>query len=201
MSSADQQSEPGHRGADTPGHRPQHPGTESEAGAQTAAQVTAALVLRIGNRLRELEQHVAVAESLTGGELAALMTNPTGSSEWFVGGVVSYATSLKTGLLGVPEEVVDRDGVISAACAEAMAQGARRATAADWAVATTGVAGPSLQEGHPAGTAFVGLAGPDGSAHHLELHLAGDRAQVRAGVCRQALHALAEALDVPGHGG
>ena len=86
-----------------------------------------------------------------------------GASRVYRGGVVAYATEVKQQLLGVPPDLVARHGVVSAECARAMAEGARAALGADWAVSTTGVAGPDQQEGKPVGTVFVGVAGPGGT--------------------------------------
>jgi len=129
---------------------------------------------------------LATAESLTGGQLAALITSVPGASAIYLGGVVGYATRVKTSLLGVPEEVVAVDGVISAACAEAMAVGVRRLVGSTYALATTGVAGPDLQEGHPAGTVHLGLAGPGGVGSR-RLSLSGTRSEIQAETCREAL--------------
>ena len=136
---------------------------------------------------------LATAESLTGGALADLATAAPGASETFVGGVVSYATSVKTGLLGVGADTVAEHGVVSARCAEQMATGVRSLLGTDWGVSTTGVAGPTEQEGKPVGTVFVGVAGPDGVAAH-ELHFDGDRAAVRAAACRRAAELLVAAV-------
>lgn len=121
---------------------------------------------------------LATAESLTGGRLAAAMTAVPGASAAYVGGVVAYATRAKQQLLGVPEALVAEHGVVSVECARAMASGVRDALDATWGLSTTGVAGPDRQEGHPVGTVFVGLAGPDGSSA-VALSLAGDRAEVQ----------------------
>ncbi|MCW2757538.1 MAG: CinA family protein, partial [Nocardioidaceae bacterium] len=118
---------------------------------------------------------VCSAESLTGGGLADLLSGTPGASSTYVGGVVSYATEIKVRVLGVASEVVERDGVVSAACAEAMATGARTLLRATWAVATTGVAGPTEQDGEPVGTVFVAVAGPDG-VRATRLALDGDLA-------------------------
>jgi PncC family amidohydrolase len=139
-------------------------------------------------------QTVATAESLTGGRLAVLLTALPGSSATFLGGVVSYATELKVDLLRVPQQVVEQHGVISAECAVAMARGVRSLTGATYAVSTTGVAGLAEQEGHPPGTVFVGLAGPDGVTA-VALELVGDRARIQERTCAEALAALAGVLQ------
>lgn len=135
-------------------------------------------------------QTVGCAESLTGGELAALLSGTPGASTVFVGGVVSYATAVKRHLLHVRSEQV-----ISAACAEQMAVGVRDLLHVDWALATTGVAGPDTQEDQPAGTVYVGLAGPTG-VRSRRLHLDGDRPSIRTATCRAAVGLLLE--EVPG---
>lgn len=132
---------------------------------------------------------VACAESLTGGAVAAELSAPPGASATFVGGVVSYATEVKRGLLGVTAE-----RVVTAECAEQMAAGARSLLGADWAVSTTGVAGPDLQEGQPAGTVFVGISGPRGTTS-VRLALSGDRETIRAGAVASALEALVGAVE------
>ena len=132
---------------------------------------------------------LATAESLTGGRLAAAVTAVPGASASYLGGFVTYATGLKETLLGVPRELVERYGVVSPECACAMAEGCRGATGATYAVATTGVAGPDLQEGKAVGTVFVGIAGPDGVSA-VTMELVGDRHQIQDRACREALSAL-----------
>lgn len=147
---------------------------------------------RLHAMLRAGGRTVATAESLTGGALAARLTDVPGASITFLGGVVSYATELKVTLLGVPEEVVTEAGVVSAECAEAMAAGIRRITGATYALATTGVAGPDTQEGKPAGTVYLGIATP-GETTSVRLALDGDRRQIRDATCALA---IAELVDV-----
>jgi nicotinamide-nucleotide amidase len=143
--------------------------------------------------LRQRGATLATAESLTGGRLAALLTAVPGSSETYVGGVVSYATSMKTEVLGVPDEVVATHGVVSAECARAMATGVRRLSGATYAVSTTGVAGPGPQDGVPAGTVYVAVAGP-GSVAALALELVGDRHTIQDRTCEEALSVVSAIL-------
>jgi PncC family amidohydrolase len=140
--------------------------------------------------LQDRGETVATAESLTGGRLAALLTEAPGASATFLGGVVSYATEIKIGVLGVDPEIVDEHGVVSAECARAMARGVQALTGATYAVSTTGVAGPEEQEGKPAGTVYVGVAGPDGDTS-VSLDLNGDRQEIQNRTCEEALSALA----------
>jgi nicotinamide-nucleotide amidase len=127
---------------------------------------------------------VGCAESLTGGELAALLSGTPGASSTFVGGVVTYATRIKREVLGVTAE-----RVVSADCATQMAAGVRTLLGVDWALATTGVAGPDRQEGQAVGTVYVGLAGPWG-VRSARLALEGDRATIRSETCTAALRQL-----------
>jgi len=136
---------------------------------------------------------VATAESLTGGRLAALLTAAPGASRTYVGGVVAYASEVKIRTLGVPAELLAQEGVVSAACARAMAEGVRRALGSTYALSTTGVAGPDLQEGRPVGTVFVGIAGPQGATAHA-YQLTGGRAHIQEGACAAALDILVALL-------
>lgn len=132
---------------------------------------------------------VATAESLTAGLLAARIADVPGASAVLRGGLITYATALKTTLAGVPEDVTEA-GVVTRATAVAMAEGARRVCEATFGVATTGVAGPGPHDGVPAGTCWIAVAGPDGVVAE-EIHVAGDRAAVRAGAVAAALRLLA----------
>ena len=106
---------------------------------------------------------VATAESCTGGLVAHELTEVAGSSGYFVGGIVAYADATKRVALGVPIELIDHHGAVSAQVARAMAEGARRALGADIAVSVTGIAGPSGgTEAKPVGLTYVGVDGPAG---------------------------------------
>jgi PncC family amidohydrolase len=144
---------------------------------------------RVLGSLAERGETLATAESLTGGLLAARLTDVPGASRSFVGGVVSYATRVKVSLLDVPADLVARHGVISEECALAMASGVRARLDSTWGVATTGVAGPDRQEGRPAGTVWVAVAGPD-HQQARELALTGDRQAVRRATCDAVLGLL-----------
>lgn len=131
----------------------------------------------------------ATAESITGGGLGDLLSAAPGASETYLGGVVSYATEVKQKVLGVSQQTVDDQGVVSAQCAAEMATGVRSLLGADWAVSTTGVAGPTTQEGKPVGLVYVGVAGP-GVVTTRELHLSGERGRIRELACLEAVSAL-----------
>ncbi|WP_028645177.1 CinA family protein [Nocardioides sp. URHA0020] len=150
-------------------------------------------VERVHGLLRAAGDTLATAESLTGGRLAAELTGVAGASDVYVGGVVTYATELKASLLGVSEQLIAEHGVVSSQCAQAMATGVRLLTGATYGVATTGVAGPSTQEGKAPGTVFVGIAGPD-VATAVALELRGRRGQIQDRTCREALAAFEQVL-------
>jgi len=140
---------------------------------------------------------LAVAESLTGGLLAATLTDVPGASAAFRGGVCAYSSELKVALLDVPDALVHSDGVVSASVAEAMARGARARLGSTYALSTTGVAGPDPQEGKPVGTVFVAVSGPEGTESH-ELRLAGERRSIRQSTCLAVLGVLRRTLGATG---
>lgn len=142
---------------------------------------------------------LAVVESLTGGLLAATLVEVPGVSAVFRGGLVVYASDLKASLAGVPSGLLAERGPVDPEVAVAMAVGGRARCGADWALATTGVAGPDPQDGKPVGLVFVGVAGPSGAASR-RLLLPGDRAAVRAGAVYAALGLLAERVGTPAPG-
>ena len=112
--------------------------------------------------LRQRGQTLAVAESCTGGGLGAALAAVPGASDVFLGGVIAYANAVKQAVLGVPPELLEAHGAVSDPVAQAMAQGARRATGADWALAITGVAGPGGgTDQKPVGLVHIAVAGPD----------------------------------------
>jgi nicotinamide-nucleotide amidase len=137
---------------------------------------------------------LAVAESLTGGALAAALVDVPGVSGAFRGGIVAYATELKHALLGVDAGLLAREGAVHPEVARQMADGVRRALGTTWGVATTGVAGPDPQDGRPPGRVFVAVTGPSTSLVE-PLQLDGDRAAVRAATVGVALDLLARALQ------
>jgi nicotinamide-nucleotide amidase len=155
--------------------------------------VTLGLAREVHEALLERGQTVAVAESLTGGALGAALVAVPGVSATFRGGVIAYATGLKAELLGVDAALLARRGPVDPEVAVAMAAGVRRRLGATWGLATTGVAGPDPQDGHPPGAFFVALAGPDGSRVEA-LARDGDRAAVRAAAVDAALALLRTAV-------
>lgn len=161
--------------------------------SSTAADVVRLLTVR--------GETLAVAESLTGGLVAAGITSVPGASRAFRGSVTAYATELKRDLLGVDGELLTARGAVDPQVAAQMAAGVRKALGADWGIATTGVAGPDPQDGQPVGTVFVAVDGPftgdDGSARGGKveaLRLNGDRAEIRMESVRSVLALLMRGL-------
>lgn len=147
---------------------------------------------QVVHRLAGRGETLAVAESLTGGLLSATVVGVPGASAAFRGGLVVYATELKTSLAGVPARLLADRGPVHPAVALALARGARDRCGAAWGLATTGVAGPEPQHGVPVGTVHVAVAGPGGRSAVRSLRLAGDRDAVRRATVTAALALLGE---------
>ena len=118
---------------------------------------------RVGALLRGSGMSLSAAESCTGGMISHLVTVVPGASEYYLGSVTSYAVSVKEKVLDVPAEIIDKNGVVSAPVAGAMARGIRRLTGSTFAVSTTGLAGPGGDENYPEGTVWIGVDGPLGT--------------------------------------
>jgi len=145
----------------------------------------------VGKRLSAAGATLTVAESVTGGGLAERITRVAGSSAYFVGGFITYSRKMKTGLLGVPAALLSEYGTVSKEAAQDMAEGARRAAGADWAVSLTGNAGPSTDGAEAsAGTVYIGIAGPDGTVVTHRVWPVNDRGRVRAFAAQAALDLL-----------
>ncbi|WP_276352428.1 competence/damage-inducible protein A [Cohnella caldifontis] len=140
---------------------------------------------------------LALAESCTGGMAAEMITALPGSSEAFLGGVVSYTNGVKRGILGVPEALLEgagAAGAVSAETAAAMAEGVREAAGADFGVSVTGVAGPSESEGKPVGLVYLGLAERGRPTRTEKLQLSGDREGIRIRASKRLYYMLWLAL-------
>lgn len=138
---------------------------------------------------------LAVAESLTGGAVAAALTAVPGASAAFRGSVTAYATEVKHDLLGVDAELLAERGAVDPEVARQMATGVRDLLGAEWGAATTGVAGPDPQDGQPVGTVFIAVAPPGARrAVAQRVEAAGDREAIRAQTVAAVLAALHEAL-------
>ena len=147
----------------------------------------------LGDVLRRRGWRLAAAESCTGGLIAAACTAPAGASDWFERGFVTYSNAAKCELLGVPADMIEQHGAVSAEVARAMATGALANSHAQLAVAVTGIAGPAGgTPGKPVGTVWLALAGRGVAAQAELLQLRGDRAGIRAQTVQCALARLRE---------
>lgn len=147
----------------------------------------AAAVQAVANTLLRRQWMLATAESCTGGMVAAACTDLAGSSGWLERGFVTYSNAAKTQMLGVDAQLIATHGAVSEPVARAMAQGALQHSAAQVALAITGVAGPGGgTDAKPVGMVWFGFAGPWG-VHSEVQHFGGERAAVRQAA---ALHAL-----------
>jgi len=164
-------------------------------GAPGAESPVDPLVRRLHERLRGGGLTLAVAESCTGGLLAAAITDQPGSSAYFKGGVVAYSNEIKERLLGVPRELLQRHGAVSAEVAQAMAEGARRVLDADLAVSITGIAGPEADGTEkPVGLTHVWLAAA-GGGDGRRFVFPGDRWANRRQAVGEALALLLARVD------
>lgn len=151
------------------------------------------LVVDLLERLRLRGQTIATAESLTAGLLCAVLTDVPGASAVVRGGLIVYATDLKSGLANVDPQLIAQHGAVHPDVAQQLAAGARAQCAADWGIGLTGVAGPDGQDGVAPGTVYVGLSGGGGASNH-QLVAGGDRHEVRAHAVRAAVEHFAEFL-------
>jgi nicotinamide-nucleotide amidase len=144
----------------------------------------------VGDLLRAMHATVSVAESATGGMLGERFTSVPGSSDYFLGGFITYSNAMKTELLGVSPEILKEHGAVSKQTAEAMALGARRRAGSTYALAITGAAGLGIAgDKVPAGAMYVGLADAAG-AMVLHRQFLGDRQRIRAFAVQMALDLL-----------
>jgi nicotinamide-nucleotide amidase len=144
----------------------------------------------VGNLLRGRCATVSVAESCTGGMLGERFTSVSGSSDYFVGGCITYSNAMKVELLGVPPEILEEHGAVSKETAEAMATGARRRTGSTYALSITGVAGPDGgSEAKPVGTVYIAIA-DDAGVYTEHRRFLGDRQRIRTFTVQMALDLL-----------
>jgi nicotinamide-nucleotide amidase len=148
------------------------------------------LAVALGRAALARRIRIATAESCTGGLVAGAITAVAGSSDWFECGFVTYSNEAKIRQIGVPAATIERFGAVSDETALAMAQGALRASSAQWALAVTGIAGPAGgTPDKPVGTVCFAWAGPAGAQASRTL-LAGDRTGIRRESVRIALQGL-----------
>lgn len=147
---------------------------------------------RLGGLLRERGLSISTAESLTGGMLGAAITGTPGASDYYVGGAITYATESKASVLSVARSVLDSEGPVSATTAEQMARGTRHLFGSSLGVSTTGVAGPTSQDGKPVGLVYIGVSDVIGTVGH-QFNLDGaSRDEIRRQTVEQAMVVLIE---------
>ena len=177
------------------------PKIEVALGENIYARTADPLEVIIGRKLQEAGATLAVAESATGGGLADRISSVPGSSEWFLGGLITYSRRLKTALLGIPAEMIERHGAVSTEVTGAMASAVREKTGATWGISVTGNAGPTTDgtqtDANQAGIGhfFVGLANPRETTVTHRVWPAPDRMRVRAFAAQMALDLLNRKLD------
>ena len=148
-------------------------------------RVADALVEQIADIADRTGRTFSVAESLTGGQLAAAVSAGPHSGDWFCGGVVAYQPEVKYNVLGVP-----RGPVVTAETAETMARECARLLGSDYAVAVTGVGGPGPTEGQPEGTVYIAVHGPNGSGRVDRHEFSGSPIEIMRQTIEQALTEL-----------
>ena len=121
---------------------------------------------KIGDKLRERKLTIGIAESCTGGLISHRITSVPGSSDYYMGSVISYSNEVKMRILGVKESTLDDFGAVSSECAQEMAEGVRRLLGTDIGLSVTGIAGPGgATPDKPVGLVYIALASPDGTSH------------------------------------
>jgi nicotinamide-nucleotide amidase len=153
------------------------------------------LATTVVNQLKKSGKTLAVAESLTGGGLGAAITEVAGSSEVFLGGITTYSDASKTKLLDVPKKLITKHTAVSEEVAKAMASNARTLYKSDYAISTTGVAGPGKAYGKSAGTVWLAIASKK-EVIAIELSISGDRATVRSATIESALATFSRILSL-----
>jgi nicotinamide-nucleotide amidase len=157
---------------------------------QTLAEV-------VGQKLVEKKKTLAVAESCTGGLIAKMITDVPGSSRYFTYGWVTYSNESKVSELGVKKELIEKFGAVSSEVAQAMAEGAKRKSGSDFAVAVTGIAGPDGgSEQKPVGLVYISIASPDGINTEKFLFGPRDRDFIRLRISQTLLNLLGLKLDI-----
>ena len=145
---------------------------------------------QVVRRLGEVNQTLCTAESCTGGQIAVAITNVPGASNIFLGGIVAYANTAKHNLLGVAEAVLAEHGAVSEPVARQMALGARERFGADYAVSTTGIAGPGGgTDAKPVGLVCIAWASPEG-VKSVSVNLPGNREEIQAKAVLEALQGI-----------
>ena len=157
-------------------------------GAQIGRDLTISMEDTLGATLKEVKGSISTAESCTAGLVGKLLTNVSGSSDYYRGGIISYSDDIKHRMLGVSQDMLDTYGAVSEQVAKAMAEGARKVINTTYAVSTTGIAGPGGGSAEkPVGLVWFGIAGPKGTVAH-KANLIGNREGIRQSAAELALY-------------
>ncbi|RRG17914.1 nicotinamide-nucleotide amidohydrolase family protein [Weissella viridescens] len=148
----------------------------------------------VGKQLIQQKLSITSAESLTAGLFVSQLANVSGISAVLPGAFVTYSATTKHQLVGVPTDLIDAYGVVSQQVALAMAKGAQAKLDTDFAISFTGVAGPDALEGHPSGTVFIGLVGPNQYGKVVKASFTGDRRAVRQQSVTQGMQMILDAI-------
>jgi CDP-diacylglycerol--glycerol-3-phosphate 3-phosphatidyltransferase len=171
------------------------PAASPAGGAPGAESPVHPLARRLGERLTEARLTLALAESCTGGLIAAHVTDQPGSSAYFLGGIVSYSDASKREMLAVPADLLKGKGAVSSEVAKAMAEGARRRLGSDLGAAVTGIAGPEADGTEkPVGLTYVAVAG-SGGTKVTEFNFQGDRWENRRQAALEALKLILDEVE------
>ena len=157
---------------------------------ESAKLPTQDLALQVVDKAKNKNITIGCAESITSGMISAAITSVSGSSEVFLGGINSYAYSVKNSVLGVSNDLLENVGAVNAEVAKQMAQGAKKSIKCDLAISITGIAGPNSDEFNtPVGTVFIGLCS-NNISEAKEFHLKGNRQQIRESATNEALRVI-----------
>ncbi|CAB5241195.1 MAG: nicotinamide-nucleotide amidohydrolase family protein [Actinobacteria bacterium] len=151
-----------------------------------------ALATEIIETLRQRNETLSTAESLTAGAVSSALVTIAGASDVFVGGITAYRDEIKISHLDIDPALIAKHSSISEQCAIEMAKGAMKSFGTTWAISTTGVAGPNPLDGHPVGAVWVAIEGP--VSQTIELALSGERESVRNATTASAIATFARIL-------
>jgi len=151
------------------------------------------LAAKVIDLLRERRQSISCAESITGGALTAALVSVSGASDVLLGSIVAYSKEIKISQLGLSAELIDDKGLVSKEVAIAMAKGARQRLGSNWAISSTGSAGPTALDGSSPGEIWIAILGPD-RQESVKYSLNGARQEVISGAVESALTLLERIL-------
>jgi len=151
------------------------------------------LAAKVIDLLRERRQSISCAESITGGALTAALVSVSGASDVLLGSIVAYSKEIKISQLGLSAELIDDKGLVSKEVAIAMAKGARQRLGSNWAISSTGSAGPTALDGSSPGEIWIAILGPD-RQENVKFSLNGARQEVISGAVESAITLLERIL-------